>query len=251
MIFSIIALFVVIILFIIVSEIFTILFRVTGLPEKKARFQAVSLLTTSGFTTNESELIMKVSLRRRFARAAMILGYTFSAAFISVLVSLIISAGTDGNAETIEDLWILIGTLTAVLIVFILLTKVRFVKNSFDKFVTKLSFRLLKSKNDNIITIIDNYSTNIIAEVYLSFLPSLFANSTLEDTKIKQNYGIVVLAVARNNKIFTHVEKDFIFQKDDVVVLYGNEQIIKELFWEKHDSTEKQEVKEQEKTKNK
>ena len=43
MIFSLVALFVVIIAFIIVSEIFTILFRLTGLPEKKARFQAVSL----------------------------------------------------------------------------------------------------------------------------------------------------------------------------------------------------------------
>ena len=69
MIFSIVALFVVIIAFIIVSEIFTILFRLTGLPEKRARFQAVSLLTTSGFTTNESELIMKSSLRRKITRS--------------------------------------------------------------------------------------------------------------------------------------------------------------------------------------
>ena len=129
MIFSIVALFVVIIAFIIVSEIFTILFRLTGLPEKKARFQAVSLLTTSGFTTGESELIMKVTLRRKIARAAMILGYTFSAAFISVLVSLIINVGTDGSIEATEDLWIVVCSLTAVLILFIILTKIKFVKN--------------------------------------------------------------------------------------------------------------------------
>ena len=233
MIFSIIALFVVIIAFIIVSEIFTILFRLTGLPEKKARFQAVSLLTTSGFTTAESELIMKVTLRRKIARAAMILGYTFSAAFISVLVSLIISVGTDGNKEAAEDLWIVVASLTAVLILFIILTKIKFIKNGFDKFVTTLSSRMLKNKSDNILTIIDKYSTAIIAEIYIEFIPELFTDKNLEKSRIKQEYGIVVLAVNRKNKIINNIPKDFIFEKGDVVTLYGDEKTIKDIFWAK------------------
>lgn len=233
MIFSIIALFVVIIAFIIVSEIFTILFRLTGLPEKKARFQAVSLLTTSGFTTAESELIMKVTLRRKIARAAMILGYTFSAAFISVLVSLIISVGTDGNKEAAEDLWIVVASLTAVLILFIILTKIKFIKNGFDKFVTTLSSRMLKNKSDNILTIIDKYSTAIIAEIYIAFIPELFTDKNLEKSRIKQEYGIVVLAVNRKNKIINNIPKDFIFEKGDVVTLYGDEKTIKDIFWAK------------------
>lgn len=233
MIFSIVALFVVIIAFIIVSEIFTILFRLTGLPEKKARFQAVSLLTTSGFTTTESELIMKVTLRRKIARTAMILGYTFSAAFISILVSLIINVGTDGNKETTEDLWIIVASLTAVLILFIILTKIKFVKNGFDKLVTILSSRMLKNKSDNILTIIDKYSTAIIAEIYLAFIPELFTDKNLEKSRIKQEYGIVVLAVDRKNKIINNIHKDFVFEKGDVVTLYGDEKSIKDIFWAK------------------
>ncbi len=243
MIFSIIALFVVIIAFIIVSEIFTILFRLTGLPEKKARFQAVSLLTTSGFTTAESELVMKVTLRRKIARAAMILGYTFSAAFISVLVSLIINVGTDGNKETTEDLWIVVASLTAVLILFIILTKIKFVKNGFDKLVTTLSSRMLKNKSDNILTIIDKYSTAIIAEIYLAFIPELFTDKNLEKSRIKQEYGIVVLAVDRKNKIINNIHKDFVFEKGDVVTLYGDEKTIKDIFWAKPQIEEAVEIK--------
>ena len=233
MIFSLVALFVVIIAFIIVSEIFTILFRLTGLPEKKARFQAVSLLTTSGFTTSESELIMKTTLRRKVARSAMILGYTFSAAFISIFVSLIITLGTDGNSETTEDLWIVVLTLVTILIVFIILTKIKFVKDLFDKLVTKISYRMLKSKSDNILTVIDKYSTDIIAEIYLAFVPELFVDKNLEKSRIKQDFGIVVLAVSRKNKIFNSIQKDFVFEKGDVVTLYGDEKSIKEIFWAK------------------
>ena len=243
MIFSIIALFVVIIAFIIVSEIFTILFRLTGLPEKKARFQAVSLLTTSGFTTAESELIMKVTLRRKIARAAMILGYTFSAAFISVLVSLIISVGTEGNKEATEDLWIVVASLTAVLILFIILTKIKFIKNGFDKFVATLSSRMLKNKSDNILTVIDKYSTAIIAEIYIAFIPELFTDKNLEKSRIKQEYGIVVLAVNRKNKIINNIPKDFVFEKGDVVTLYGDEKTIKDIFWAKPQTEETVETK--------
>ena len=52
----------------IVSELFTMLFRFTGLPDEKARFQVISLLTGCGFTTRESELIISTRSRRRLAR---------------------------------------------------------------------------------------------------------------------------------------------------------------------------------------
>ena len=41
----------------VISELFTLLFRFTGLPDEKARFQVISLLTGCGFTTRESELL--------------------------------------------------------------------------------------------------------------------------------------------------------------------------------------------------
>ncbi|MBU4542150.1 MAG: hypothetical protein KJ774_13160 [Firmicutes bacterium] len=74
---SLVSFFVLIIAYFIVVEIFTVLFRLTGLREDKARFQAVSCMTNSGFTTRESELILNSTVRRNLARVMMLFGYLF------------------------------------------------------------------------------------------------------------------------------------------------------------------------------
>ena len=55
---SILAIAIAIVLYIYTIELFTILFRITGLTKEKARFQVISLITCSGFTitsTNSRE----------------------------------------------------------------------------------------------------------------------------------------------------------------------------------------------------
>ena len=63
---------VLILLYWVISEVFTVLFRLIGLPEEKARFQVVSLLTGTGFTTRESEMILSTRSRRRLARITVL-----------------------------------------------------------------------------------------------------------------------------------------------------------------------------------
>ena len=79
----------------IISELFAMLFRFTGLPDEKARFQVISLLTGCGFTTRESELLLSTRSRRRLARITMLFGYVFNitivSAFINVFFSLKVS----------------------------------------------------------------------------------------------------------------------------------------------------------------
>ena len=41
----------IILLYWVITELFTFFFRLTGLPAEKARFQVISLLTGTGFTT--------------------------------------------------------------------------------------------------------------------------------------------------------------------------------------------------------
>jgi hypothetical protein len=48
--------------------------RLTGLPENIARFQCVSALTGTGFTTHEAEMIVNYPIRRRIVIALMVLG---------------------------------------------------------------------------------------------------------------------------------------------------------------------------------
>ena len=80
---SLVSFFILIIAYFIVVEIFTVLFRLTGLREDKARFQAVSCMTNSGFTTRESELILNSAARRNLARVMMLFGYLFAVSGVS------------------------------------------------------------------------------------------------------------------------------------------------------------------------
>ena len=78
-----------IVIFLIIIEVITVLFKLTGLSEEKARFQVISLLTGSGFTTRESELITQHPSRRRLAQLLMITGYVGFLTGISFLVDII------------------------------------------------------------------------------------------------------------------------------------------------------------------
>ncbi|MGL5328718.1 MAG: hypothetical protein ACRDD7_05570, partial [Peptostreptococcaceae bacterium] len=76
-------------LFLIIIDIFAILFRLTGMSIEKARFQVVSLLTSTGYTTKESELITQHPTRRKLASALMIISYVSTLTFISFFVNML------------------------------------------------------------------------------------------------------------------------------------------------------------------
>ena len=63
---------VIILIYWIILELFTVMFRITGLPDDKARFQVLSLLTGAGFTTRESESILSSKMRRKLAQVTML-----------------------------------------------------------------------------------------------------------------------------------------------------------------------------------
>jgi hypothetical protein len=66
-----------------------VLFKLTGLSEEKARFQVISLLTGSGFTTKEAELITQHPSRRKLAQILMVIGYVGFLTVLSFFVNII------------------------------------------------------------------------------------------------------------------------------------------------------------------
>ena len=72
-------------IYVLLIRFYSMLLRLTGLTDSKARFQAVSLITNSGFTTNEAEVITASRSRRKIASAAMITGHVFSVIIVSLI----------------------------------------------------------------------------------------------------------------------------------------------------------------------
>ena len=94
--FAILAFFSLMLTYLLICEIFTILFRLTGLTEETARFQVISMLTTCGFTTVESELITSSRKRRKLAFVTILFGYIFSVTIVSMVINFFMRL-TDGN----------------------------------------------------------------------------------------------------------------------------------------------------------
>lgn len=69
----------------IVIEIATIFLCLTGLSRKVARYQAISMLTNTGFTTDEAKLISEHPIRRKISAVLILFGAFSLAVVISIL----------------------------------------------------------------------------------------------------------------------------------------------------------------------
>lgn len=107
----------------IVIEIAVVLFAMTGLKRTIARFQVISMLTGTGFTTDESSLIIDHPIRRRLSAAIILFGYFSLAVIISSIAALLV------NNLRIRLLAIVI----TLLLILIALLKNRFVYRFLEK----------------------------------------------------------------------------------------------------------------------
>ncbi|MFD1861652.1 hypothetical protein [Planococcus chinensis] len=72
-----------------VIEIAVVLFVYTGLNKQIARYQVISMLTATGFTTDESSLIIDHPIRRKISAGVILFGYFSLAVMISSIAALL------------------------------------------------------------------------------------------------------------------------------------------------------------------
>ncbi|WP_053956695.1 hypothetical protein [Inediibacterium massiliense] len=77
-------------------EILAIALKITGLEMEKARFQVISIITGTGFTTKEAELITQHPTRRKIAELLMLISYVGTATLIGLIMG-IVNAITRGE----------------------------------------------------------------------------------------------------------------------------------------------------------
>lgn len=207
-------------LFLIVIDFFSILFRLTGVPIEKARFQVISLLCSTGYTTKESEIITQHPTRRKLASWLMIVSYVSTATFISFVVNIITSSILDISSFVIIIFFI-------VFIFFFhkssLLEKI---ENTLEKAIEK-NERWKRINNINLTLISKNKGYGIY-EIYLprdSFLiGKSILNSGLKEREIQ------VLSIDKGDKLINFPHVDYIFDYFDKITVYGNLKNVKTTF---------------------
>ncbi len=208
------------IIFMIIIDIFAILFRLTGMPIEKARFQVISLLTSTGYTTKESEAISQHPIRRKLASALMITSYVSTLTFISFLVNILSKS--------------LINTKTILVIIMFILFAILFLKSplleSFENIIGHIiekSF-IWKSTNKKYLNFITKHKGYSVCEVYIKENNNLIGKSILESNL--SSIEIMVLSIDKGNETINFPKPSYIFTEDDKLTVYGNTHNIKHKF---------------------
>ena len=196
------------------SEIIAILLKLTGLDMEKARFQVI---THTGFTTRESELIAQHSKRRRIVSYLMLLSYVVQATFFSILISAIKDKGFF-NITLISFFIILI---------IVLIFKASSLLLKFEPFlynlISKTQKKSLNTKSiENILYISEEYE---VIE-FIVIAKNQLCNIHLRDFSLD---FIKVLLIDKGHTIIPIPKGNDLVEEGDRVIVYGRVDKLKEL----------------------
>ena len=108
-----------------------------------------------------------------------------------------------------------------------------------EAFINSLNNEATKEvEHYNEITLINNYGSNALVEVYVDEVPKELENIKMKDAHLNDHFNINVPIIKRDEQ-YIFVDKDTVIQKGDKLTLFGPYKIIKMLF--KNDDKEKAE----------
>ena len=216
----------VILIYWVISELFAMLFRFTGLPDEKARFQVTSLLTGCGFTTHESELLLTTKSRRRLARITMLFGYVFNITIVSALINVFFSLNI---SELAADL---ISSLIPLLVILFIVAFMRFpkVRAWGDHLIEKLARRIIHRDTANTILLMDYIGEESIAQVTLNELPEEFQGKPLSESGLKTKHNILVMLIESEGGKAEPATAQTIFQLGDKLTVFGDYATLRRVF---------------------
>ena len=216
----------VIIVYYFLSRLYSILFRLTGIPKEKSGFQAISLLTNAGYTTSESELIVSEKTRRHIATAAMLTGYFFSVIIVSLFINLFSTIDFTGAEEQLVPLIVGFGGL----ILFFLILRIPFISKGLSKMMEAITVNAYKkASKDNYISVLDTYGKDAVAIISLYKVPEFLEGKCIGDSDIRKKYNVNILMYTRNGQNH-YVTADTILSNKDTLIAFGPLESIREAF---------------------
>ena len=207
-----------ILLYWVISELFTVLFRFTGLPEEKARFQVISLLTGCGFTTRESEAFLSTKARRRLARITILFGYVFNITVVSALINVFLSLKTGQMGQYFLGVLFPLADI-AIIILFIRVPKVRAWGNDL---LSRLADRVLRRDAVNSVLLLDYIGKDSIALVTMKTVPEELRDKPLSQLEMKTRDNILVMLVEHPGQTAEPARAETVFADGDKLTVFGS-----------------------------
>ncbi|SFT27349.1 TrkA C-terminal domain-containing protein [Paenibacillus sp. BC26] len=201
-----------------VVEISAILMRATGLNRDIARFQVISLLTSTGYTTKESELISNHPIRRRIGMFLILFGVVSFAVVVSAIASIIAP----------KFHLVKMGFFAALLLLLLLILR------------TPITYRYLASKLSDSMEVQHELHDFPIKDVLFRDSLDVFtevvicANSpyvgSIARAIIQPNADLNLLYIRRGADMLRKSRYDTPLKAGDALCFYGREDELKDLF---------------------
>jgi hypothetical protein len=183
----------------------------TGMERSKARFQALSAITGTGFTTREAESVVNHPKRRRIVAWLIVIGTT---GLITLLVGLLVIVRTGVEAPSKFFLIVVIGVIALVLVIILIGIVSR---------LSDLILRFLRTGPGR--TWLEDKEILVQTGPYAVVRIKLDEKVVKHDMKIRDSglmeEGMTILAIERKNTILPLPGTDEQVQAGDWLLCYG------------------------------
>ena len=206
------------IIIVLVIEISVTLMKLTGLKSSVARFQVISMLTGTGFTTDESKSIIDHPVRRKISMFLILFG-AFS---LAVIISSISTLLTDDLR--LMELSIIIG----ILVVLVVIVKAPFLNNRISNKMKSEMYNHYELWEHPIEEVLFLEEEDVVMEI------DIYENSQFIDVKafdvISDGADINILFIESGEVKIRKELYEYKIKLGDNLFLYGNKEEIEETF---------------------
>ena len=219
---AILTLMIVLTLSLVVTRAATIALTATGMSREAARFQARSAFSGAGFTTTESESVVRHPVRRRIIMWLMLAG---SAGIVAVIASVVLAAAQGG-----EDVSAVVRVGTVSLGIFLIwwASRTRWVDERITWLATKALRRWSELEVHDYAALLHVGGEYVVTELTVE-AGGWLAGRDLRSLSLRDE-GIVVLGIERVDGSYFGVPRgETVVEAGDVLVLYSRAESIAEL----------------------
>jgi small-conductance mechanosensitive channel len=206
---------------VIVVKVGAVALRMTGLDAKRAKFQALSAFTGTGFTTRDSELVVRDDRRRRIIMTLMILG---NAGFVSVLATLL---GSFVLAKKAFEVPIhIVAIALCVYLAYRIGKRGRLMRKWADWIEKRLAkwTSLQEIPVEEVVQLAEGYG---VASIRVRPESEVIGHSLAEKALAEKD--VLVLAIEREGKTIAAPKANEVIQRGDRLICYGRLKVIKEI----------------------
>lgn len=195
----------------------------TGLDKRKARFQALSAFSGTGFTTKEAELVLNHPVRRKIVTWLMITG---NAGIVTVIVTATSSLSTSRGYQLPVNVLILI---VGIFLIYKIATH-RKIIGKWEHFIER---KLVKSPTfeeattEDLLHLLEGYG--LVKKIISK--ESVLVEKSLLKSKLSEK-GVIVLGIERGKAWIPIPKAAEKMQEGDNIIVYGPLDVLKKLLKE-------------------